>query len=48
MTDSACDIPKEIEVELGIRILPFSIAVGDESYLERVDFTNQEFYDLLS
>ena len=32
VTDSACDIPKELEERYGIRILPFSIAVGDESY----------------
>ncbi len=47
MTDSACDIPKELEECYGIRILPFSIAVGDQSYTERKDFTNQEFYKIL-
>ncbi|MDF2566781.1 MAG: domain protein DegV family, partial [Oscillospiraceae bacterium] len=47
ITDSACDIPKEYEKELDIQIIPFSIAVDDKSYLERVDFTNQEFYDIL-
>lgn len=47
MTDSACDIPREQEEEYNIRILPFPITVGDDGYLERVDFTNEEFYDLL-
>ena len=48
VADSACDIPKELEERYGIRILPFSIAVGDESYTERRDFTNEEFYRILA
>lgn len=48
VTDSACDIPKELEERYQIRILPFSIAVGDESYTERKDFTNEEFYQILA
>lgn len=47
MTDSASDIPVEQELEYGIKILPFPVTVGDDGYLERVDFTNEEFYDIL-
>lgn len=47
MTDSASDIPKEFEKSLQIKILCFPITVGDVGYIERVDFTNQEFYDIL-
>lgn len=47
ITDSASDIPYELEKELGIQILSFPIAVGNESYFERVDFTNEQFYDIL-
>lgn len=47
MTDSASDIPPAIEQEYGIRILPFPVTVGDDGYLERVDFTPEEFYDIL-
>ncbi len=47
MTDSASDIPAEQEEEYGIRILPFPVTVGDDGYLERVDFTPEEFYDIL-
>lgn len=47
MTDSASDIPRELEEELGIQILSFPITVGDDGYLERVDFTSEEFYDIL-
>ena len=47
MTDSASDIPASQEEQYGIKILPFPITVGDDSYLERVDFTPEEFYDIL-
>lgn len=47
MTDSACDIPKELEEKYDIRILSFPVTVGDKGYLERVDFTNEEFYEIL-
>lgn len=48
MTDSASDIPAELEAEYSIRILPFPVTVGDSGYLERVDFSNHEFYDMLT
>lgn len=47
MTDSASDIPVELEEQYGIRIIPFPVTVGDDGYLERVDFTPAEFYDIL-
>ncbi|MFZ2537358.1 MAG: DegV family protein, partial [Oscillospiraceae bacterium] len=47
MTDSASDIPAELEAEYSIRILPFPVTIGDNGYLERVDFSNSEFYNML-
>lgn len=47
MTDSASDIPKQLETELDIDILSFPITIGDKGYMERVDFTEQEFYEIL-
>ncbi len=47
MTDSAADLPVEIVRELGIRVLPIPITVDGRSYYERVDMTNEEFYQLL-
>lgn len=47
MTDSASDIPASIEKELDIKILSFHVTVGDSGFLERVDFSNHEFYDIL-
>ncbi len=48
VTDSACDIPREEELQYGIEILSFPVAVDDRDYMERIDFTNEEFYKLLS
>lgn len=47
MTDSASDIPRDAEQALDIDILSFPITVGDESYMERIDFTDEEFYEIL-
>ena len=47
MTDSACDIPKEKEHELNIRILNFPITIEEKGFREREDFETQEFYDVL-
>ena len=47
LTDSASDIPRELEEKYGIDILPFSIVVDGQSYAERVDFTNEQYYEML-
>lgn len=47
ITDSASDIPVKLEKELDIKILSFPITVGETGYLERIDFTNEEFYKIL-
>lgn len=47
ITDSASDISYKDEQELNIKILNFKIAMGDESYISRVDFDNEKFYELL-
>ncbi len=47
VTDSASDVLPELETRYGIRILPFSIVVDGESYVERRDFTPPEFYQML-
>ena len=48
ITDSASDISASKEKELGIKILPFSVAIDDKTYTSRVDFTNEEFYTMLN
>lgn len=48
MTDSASDIPRELEEKYGIDILPFQLVVDGQSYTERVDFTNEQYYEMLA
>lgn len=48
VTDSASDIPTELEKQYGIDIMPFLITVDGKSYTEREDFTNEEYYDMLA
>ena len=47
LTDSACDIPAELEARYGIDILPFTITLDGVSYTERQDFTMEQYYDML-
>ena len=47
ITDSASDIPAAVRDELGIQVLPFPIAMGDQEYEDGFDFTPQEFYSML-
>lgn len=47
MTDSASDLPNEVARELGIDIIPIPIAVDGRGYLEGVDFTPHQFYQVL-
>lgn len=47
MTDSASDIDRDLEVSLGIKILPFTVIMDGKVYRERVDFTNEEFYQMI-
>ena len=42
-TDSASDITHENEKILDIEMVNFNIAMGDRSYVSRVEFNNEEF-----
>ncbi len=46
LTDSASDIPKDIEKKYNIGILCFHVTVGEKSFKDR-DIPNDEFYDLI-
>ena len=48
MTDSASDISYEDEQQYGISVIPFPITLGDKTYISRVDFDNQQFYELMA
>ncbi|MFA9381970.1 MAG: DegV family protein, partial [Acetanaerobacterium sp.] len=47
ITDSACDLPESDALEYGIKVLPIPITVDGRGYLERVDFSASEFYEVL-
>lgn len=47
LTDSACDLPMELAEKSGVDILNFTIAVDGKSYVEREDFSFDEYYDML-
>mgnify|MGYP002518342580 CR=1 FL=1 len=48
LTDSAADIPQHYVDELGIEVIHFPIILGDREIHDGVDYTNQEFYDVLN
>lgn len=44
ITDSAADLPKEIQEAEGITVLPMQITFGDEEFQDGVDLSTTEFY----
>ena len=47
LVDSTCDVPPDVAERMGIIVVPVYINVGDNSYLDGVDLTRQEFYENL-
>ena len=47
ITDSACDLPDDTARKLGILVLPIPISHAGRSYSERVEMTNEQFYQLI-
>lgn len=43
--DSACDLPKEMVNERAIQIIPLSILLGENEYLDGVDIKPNDIYD---
>ncbi|MGN0452327.1 MAG: DegV family protein [Ruminococcus sp.] len=46
-TDSTSDIPKSLQQELAIKVLPLPIVLDDRQWLDGVDITTEEFYKVL-
>jgi len=44
VTDSACDLPQAVADELGIEIVPLTIRIGDEEFVDRRDLTPAQFW----
>lgn len=47
VTDSTCDLPQHIVHELGIKVIPLFINIGDAGYLDGVNITRKDFYTSL-
>jgi DegV family protein with EDD domain len=47
VTDSTCDLPEATVAEYGITVVPLYINFGDQSYLDGVELSRQEFYERL-
>ena len=47
VTDSTCDLPQKVVDKYGIIVIPLYINVGDQSYIDGVELTREEFYQQL-
>ncbi len=47
LTDSCCDVPKELAEQYHMYVLPLKIVYKNKEYLDGVDITPQEVYDRL-
>ncbi len=47
VTDSTCDLPAEVIAEHGIEVVPLHINMGDETLIDGVNITKEEFYTRL-
>ncbi len=45
--DSSCDIPRHYEKELNISLVPLTVDIDGELYLDRVEITSAEFFEKL-
>ncbi len=47
VTDSTCDIPPKLMQDLDITVVPIYVVFGDKSYRDKLDISDEEFYDKL-
>jgi DegV family protein with EDD domain len=47
ITDTMCDVPKDMADKYDIRIMPLTVHFGEESYKDGIDITMMEFYKKL-
>ncbi|UCH51467.1 MAG: DegV family protein [Chloroflexota bacterium] len=47
VTDSSADLPSSVIEELGITVVPLYVRFGEKVYRDRVDISDDEFYDRL-
>ena len=44
ITDSSADLPHNIIEQYDITVVPLTVTIGEENYLEKVDLTSEEFF----
>ena len=47
VTDSTCDLPKHLVDQYGITVIPLHIQQGENTYLDGVNLTREQFYEQL-
>ena len=47
VTDTTCDLPPEEIIRNEITVVPLTVMFGDEVFLDQVDITDEEFFQLL-
>lgn len=47
ITDSTCDLTKEVQEQLGIHVVPLKVLFGEQEYVDGVHLTKEEFYQKL-
>lgn len=47
VTDSTCDIPPQLVQDLDITVVPIHVVFGDKSYRDKIDISEDEFYEKL-
>jgi DegV family protein with EDD domain len=47
VTDSSADLPAQLVQELGITVVPLYVRFGEKVYRDRVDISEDEFYQRL-
>lgn len=48
VTDSTADLPTTVTSRYGIQVIPLTVELNGDQYLDRVNISNAEFYDRLS
>ena len=48
VTDSTCDLPASVIDDLGIKVVPLYINIGEQGFLDGIEISRQEFYTNLA
>lgn len=48
ITDSSCDLPKELVERYNLKVIPLNIELDGKSYIDGVELTHEEFYEKMA